>query len=456
MNLSKIIVTLIAFLVPLLMSMDATFRFDELAGIGLFIFFLLNFINDIGKSYNPLDILILIALLQCMLMPIVVFHVYNDNALIIALKYDMSVSADRYYGFMFPAILALIAGIKLPGLLQRSYQERIYQTIQRAKQHLQGKGNIGLLFIIVGFVAGFLTIFVPGDLGYVVYLFEKLLYVGVLYIYFSDYKSKKLYLGLAFFVIFSKSLFTGMFGELVYIMALGTMLVLLGKRIGTFLKYSIAFLGIVFVLLVQSVKSDYRDIVWKGAGEGGAGLYFSLLTNRITEPEQFFDWTSLFPIVNRANQGMIIGKVMDHVPARAPFAEGETIFTSLAASFVPRILWPDKPISGGKKNMERFTGFIIEGYSMNISPFGEAYGNFDVGGGIAFMFFYGLFFALIITLLLFIGKTRPTILLWLPILFLNAVQTETDVLMCVNSLLKGLMFVWFCYWAGDRFLRLKL
>lgn len=456
MSLSKIIFALLAFSVPLLMSTGETYRFDELAAIGLFIYFLLNFIDSIGKSYNPLDILILIALLQCMLMPIIVFHVYNDNALVIALKYDMSVTADRYYGFMFPAILALIAGIKLPGLLQKSYQERIYQTIQRAKLHLQGKGNIGLLFIIIGFIAGFLTIFVPGDLGYVVYLFEKLLYVGVLYIYFSDYKAKKLYLGIAFAAIFGKSLYSGMFGELVYITVLGSLLVLLGMKIGSFVKYSIAVLGVVFVVLIQSVKSDYRDIVWKGAGEGGVGLYFSLLREHISEPGRYFDWTSMFPMVNRANQGMIIGKVMDHVPARAPFAGGETIFKSLAASFVPRLLWPNKPISGGKINMERFTGFIIEGYSMNVSPFGEAYGNFNVDGGIIFMFFYGLFFALIITLLLFVGKTRPTILLWLPVLFLNAVQTETDILMCVNSLLKGLMFVWFCYWAGDRFLRLKL
>ncbi len=456
MNVAKIIATLIAFLVPLFMSMDGGFRYDELAAVGLFVYFLVNFINDIGKSYNPLDILILIALLQCMLMPMLVYHVYNDFLWVQALKYDMSVTDDRYYAFMFPAIVALIIGIKLPGTLQVSYQARIYNTILRAKQHLQGKGNIGLLFIIIGFVAGFLTIFVPADLGYVVYLFEKLLYVGVLYIYFSDYKSKKLYLGIAFSAIFFKSLLTGMFGELVYISLLGGLMVMLGKKVSTFLKYSLAIIGAVFVLLIQSVKSDYREVVWKGAGEGGAGLYFSLLQKHISEPERYFDWITMFPIVNRANQGMIVGKVMDHVPARAPFAGGETVFTSLAASFVPRLLWPDKPISGGKVNMERFTGFIIEGYSMNISPFGEAYGNFDVNGGIVFMFCYGLFFSLVITLLLQVGKKRPTILLWLPILFLNAVQTETDVLMCVNSLLKGLMFVWFCYWAGDRFLRLKL
>ena len=454
MNISRIVFALIALLVVLLTSANDTFRMEELTAIGLFVYFLLNFIDSIGKSYNPLDALILITLFQCMMMPIVVFHVYNDDALVIALKYDMGVSADRYYGFIFPAILAMIIGIKLPGLLQRSYQQQIFQTIQRAKRHLQGKGNVGFLFIIIGFVSGIMTFFVPGDLNYIVYLFEKLLYVGVLYIYFSDFKSKKLYLGLAFFFIFSKSLAQGMFGELVYIVMLGTLLVLLGQKIKSYLKFGIAILGMVFIFLIQSVKSEYRASAWGGGG--GASLYLTLVQDRLSNPGKFFDWTTLFPFVNRANQGMIIGKVMDHVPSRAPFAEGETIFTSLAASFVPRLLWPNKPIAGGKLNMERFTGFIIEGYSMNVSPLGEAYGNFDVNGGIILMFFYGLFFALVITMLLHIGKKRPTILLWIPVLFLNSVQIETDILMCVNSMLKSLLFVWFCYWAGDRFLQMKL
>lgn len=454
MNLSRVVFALIALFVVFLTSANDTFRMDELTAIGLFVYFLLNFIDSIGKSYNPLDVLILITLFQCMIMPIVVFHVYNSDVGIIALKYDMTVSADRYYGYIFPATLAMIVGIKLPGLLQQSYQQRIFQTIQRAKAHLQGKGNAGFLFIIIGFVSGIMTFFVPGDLNYIVYLFEKLLYVGVLYIYFSDFKSKKLYLGLAFFFIFSKSLAQGMFGELVYIVMLGALLILLGQKIKGYVKFSLAVLGMIFIFLIQSVKSEYRASAWGGGG--GASLYLTLVQDRLSDPGKFFDWTTLFPFVNRANQGMIIGKVMDHVPARAPFAHGETIFTSLAASFVPRLLWPDKPIAGGKLNMERFTGFIIEGYSMNVSPLGEAYGNFDVTGGIVFMFFYGLFFALVITMLLRIGKRRPTILLWIPVLFLNSVQIETDILMCVNSMIKSLLFVWFCYWAGDRFLRMKL
>ena len=106
--------------------------------------------------------------------------------------------------------------------------------------------------------------------------------------------------------------------------------------------------------------------------------------------------------------------------------------------------------------MERFAGFRIEGVSMNISPMGEAYGNYGVQGGIIFMFLYGLFFSLLIVILMNNVKNRPTLILWFPVLFLNSIQIETDVLMCLNSFIKNGIFVAFCYWAFYRFMRLKL
>lgn len=457
MNLSKIIYTVIAISGAYFFSITGDYMIEEVVSIGLFLFFLLEFIGSIGQSYNPLNIPILLALFQCMLMPIVVYRVYNDNALVIALKYDMGVTAEVYYGYMFPAILALIAGIKLPELLQRSYQLQFLSAVQRSREYLKGKGNMGILLMIIGFVSGFLQAFIPGDLQYVAYLFGKLLYVGILYTYFSDAKNRKLLLIGGVVLILAQALAMAMFGELVYTLALGMMLVLLGTKISNYLKFGLAAVGFVFVLLIQSIKSDYRAVAWGGQGdEGKSEAFFTLMKDRITNPDRFFDWTLMFPTVNRFNQGMIIGKVMVHIPESAPYAEGETIFTALAASFVPRLLWPDKPMSGGHANMERFTGYTIQGYSMNVSPMGEAYGNFGVTGGVVFMFFYGLFFSLAIIFLLRIIRKRPTIILWFPVLFLNSIQMETDVLMCVNSLLKNLMFIWFCYWAADRFLRLKL
>ncbi|MEJ8816947.1 hypothetical protein [Lacibacter sp. H407] len=432
---------------------------EEILSIGIFVYFLLDFIDSIGKNYNILDIPILLALFQCLLMPIVVFHVYNDDALVIALKYDMGVSAETYYSFMFPAVVAMAIGMKLPPLLQPSYQQKFLHAVVTVRKHLEGKGNLGVLLILIGFVTTIMKSFISGQLQYIAYLFSLLLYVGVLYTFFSDHKQRFLYLIGGTVVIVGQAIGLGMFGELVYIMLLVFLLVMLGRKVSSPLKFGLAITGFFFILLLQSVKADYRAIAWRGQGKGdqtNTGAFFTLILERLAEPGRFFDIDLMFPTVNRFNQGMIVGKVLDHVPKREPFAEGETIFKSLAATFVPRVLWPDKPESGGHQNMLRFTGFKIEGYSMNISPMGEAYGNYGVEGGIFFMLLYGLFFAFLIVLLMGYVKKKPTLILWFPILFLNSVQIETDILMCLNSLIKNMFFVAFCYWAADRFLRLKL
>jgi hypothetical protein len=459
MNLRKVLFFVIALITTLLSSLIEGMRWEELAAIGMFTYFLIDFIDSIGKSYNIMDIPILLAIFQCLLMPAVVYHLYNNDYFVRALKYDMSVSADVSYGFMFPAIVMMIIGMKLPSIFQRSYAQRFKTAVAIVKQYLKGKGNLGVLLIVIGFVTTLMKSFVTGQLQYIVYLFSLLLYVGVLYTYFSDHKLRIWYLVGGGIVITGGALAQGMFGELVYVTVLVVLLVLLEQKVKTWAKYSVAVLGFFSVLVLQSVKADYRNVTWKGIGKGDQSnteVFFNLVIDRVTTPERFYDLDLMFPTINRFNQGMLVGKVLDHVPNRAPYAEGETIFLSLAATFVPRILWPDKPTSGGHFNMERFAGYRIEGVSMNISPMGEAYGNYGVEGGIFFMLLYGLFFAMLIVWLMNYVKKKPTLILWFPILFLNSVQIETDILMVLNSLIKNVLFVAFCYWAASKFLRLKL
>lgn len=458
MRTNTVIFVLISLLVSLVLVASGGYILEEVVSVGLFVFFLLSFIDSIGKSYNPLDIPILLALFQCMIIPMVVYKVFNDEMLVLALKYDMTVDAETYYGYVFPAILVFIIGVKIPLLFKKNIQVKFRLAIQQSKSYLEGKGNIGILLIIIGASVGIIQPFIPGELNYVAYLISKLLIVGVLYTFLSDAKNRLWFLIGGIVLLFAQALAMAMFGDLVYTLMLGVLLILLGRNISNKLKYSVALIGMIFLLLIQSVKTDYRAVVWKGQDKEnqGQGAFFSLLADRISNPSQLLEWDSYFPIIVRANQGMIIGKVMGYIPTNAPFAEGETIFTALAASFIPRILWEDKPMSGGHANMLRFTGLTIQGYSMNIGPIGEAYGNFGVEEGIVFMFFYGLFFSVAILLILSVIKKRPTVILWFPLLFLNSVQMETDVLMCVNSLMKNAIFCWLCFWAFDRFLRIKL
>ena len=147
----------------------------------------------------------------------------------------------------------------------------------------------------------------------------------------------------------------------------------------------------------------------------------------------------------RINQGWLVAMTMKRVPAKFDFAYGETIWQSVAAAFLPRFIWPEKPNAGGKANLKRFWGYDLVGFSMNIGPFGEAYANFDVLGGIVYMFFYGLFFNFMLTSILKFAEKRPTIVLWLPFLFYYSITVETDLLTTMSSLVKGLIFMWIIF-----------
>jgi hypothetical protein len=142
---------------------------------------------------------------------------------------------------------------------------------------------------------------------------------------------------------------------------------------------------------------------------------------------------------------------MNYVPRVEPYANGQTILRSVGAILVPRFLWPDKPESGGHENLSRFLGIKKRlSYSMNIGPYGEAYGNFGPQYGIIFVFFYGLFLSFLFKVFLKNCMKRPTLVLWAPLLFYYTLTVETDILSTLNSFVKGSIFVMILFWVSKK------
>jgi len=140
-----------------------------------------------------------------------------------------------------------------------------------------------------------------------------------------------------------------------------------------------------------------------------------------------------------------------------PFAGGETIVIAIKASILPRFLFPDKPIAGGKQNYEKYVGFGLQSStSMGISLLGEAYINFGVQGAWIFMFIFGLISSFVIQRFFLLAAQYPTIWLWFPLILLHFVKAETELLVQLNFLVKSILMVYVFVWANKHFLRLKL
>lgn len=443
------------------LKLTTDFTDYENLSIALFVYLLLSFIDDLGKKLVILDIIILSAIFSCLLLPISGYHYFNANNPLAALWIRfMQVTSTDYYGFMFPATLALILGLKLPIFFRRQVYGDHIQYMVNAKRYIRSQNMKwqGIVLIGIGLMSSLVKPFVGAGLNHFFFLLTYLVFVGVFYCLYTELPNKRLIVISVFGILLLQSVILGMFGELIFMGTMAAILMLLGSRVSLRKKIAFFLAGISLILVIQVVKPAYRKQVWSGKAESSELLvFYEILSENISSPSKLFkDEKVWFNFYSRFNQGQVISLVLKRVPARIPHANGETIYLSLASVVVPRILWPDKIESGGVYNFKRFLGLTLEGYSVGLSPYGEAWGNYGRTGGIVFMFFFGLLFNLIFNLILKIALKTPSLILWLPIMFFYSVKIESDLFSMLNSLTKAAIFTFLMYKLFPLIFRMKI
>lgn len=453
----KILLAIFSVILYLILTINGGYTSWEQLSIVLFVYYFLAFLYDLGKKVVIMDFTILMALMTCLIMPVIFYHVYTRENMLARIwaKY-MPIASDDYFSFAVPASIALIIGIKLP-LRKSKLNENPKIYLDNVRTYLDKNPKLGLYLCGVGLGAGLLDFLAPGGLKEIFFLMAHLIFVGVFYVIYSPSKYKKYFVPGGILIMLGEAVATGMFGQLIFIMACSVVLIMLGTKIPFYKKLLCALAGLFLIMVLQSIKGDYRKKTWVGEENKGDAAYFTeLIANRITSPSTMLDPGQMFVLSVRLNQGWLVAQTMKMVPNKHEFGNGEPLLEAVAASVVPRFLWPDKPEAGGKANLKRFWGFDLIGWSTNIGTMGEAYANFDRVGGIIYMFAYGLFFNLALTLLLKNSDKRPTLILWIPYLFFAAITVETDLLTTMGSLVKGVIFTWITFKAFNYFFHMKL
>ena len=200
------------------------------ASLGLMLYFLLEFLDNLGNKIVIMDLAIVLGILTCLVMPIFFYHTYNkDNHLARLWNKYMPIDSDTYYSFTLPAILMMAAGLRFPfKKLKVDPNPKIY--LERAKTYLKNSPSTGLILIGIGLMSGLLDFLSPDNLKQVFYLADHLTYVGVFYVLYSTVNYKKLIVPGVIVLMIAQSLITGMFGEFVYMMACSVILILVGNN----------------------------------------------------------------------------------------------------------------------------------------------------------------------------------------------------------------------------------
>ncbi len=412
----------------------------------IFAFEVLSFLLYFGQRLVILRVISLLAAGQWAFFPVAANDFIGYNIL--------AVKEEVYLAFVVPGVALLILGLNL---FRKKYQHLEFSIFESAKLHLQQNPQLGLYLFAVGWVGGILKTIAPIQLAFFFYLLSHLMFVGGIYALFSPSKNKLVIIGLVFLLTLAEVVATGMFGEFVFWLGLILIVTLLGKHIPFWLKvvgFSIACFSL---LVIQSVKWEYRDKTWGNEQAAGSGLLLSLIADKVATPETLFSPIAMAGILERGNMGFHIGMTMKHVPKKEPFAKGETIFVATVGSLLPRFVWPDKPKAGGQEKMRRFAGYKVRGTtSMNIGPLAEGYANFGKVGGWIYIFLYGTAISWLFSQLILQARTHPTLIFWIPFIFLQVVKVETDLTTVLNHALKAVFFAWLVYGVGKKIFKVNL
>ncbi len=422
-------------------------------GLSLFVMFSIRFFNNLGTNLDIRDLIIVLSLLQWVVGPYLAYRYYISEIN----TYEMITSEDIYMSYVVPATGLFAIGLFIP-LRMKSFKASL--TLNRISKIVQQYKNIDLLFIATGLTMNMIWQKMPSQLMFISFLFGNLHFIGLLFLLKNkERKNRTVYLIFTFIFTFVASLNAGMFHDLILWLGFMFLFIAYIKQFSFIKKLSIVLAMFFFVIIIQTVKAQYREIIWsENSSSSGdkAELFYDLVSENVGGIF-FTSQANINNLVSRINQGWIISRIMHHVPQYEPFADGETIYAGLASTLVPRFIYDSKASAGGVKNFERFTGHELQpGTSMNLSILGEAYANFGTTDAIIFMFIFGLFLNYSYALIKQKIIKYPSLLFFIPIIYLQVVKAETDFVTVLNHLIKATVFVALIYWGFKQFLGIKL
>lgn len=393
------------------------------------------FYQKIERGLPLLELTNLIAVLQWTIGPALSYFFGLDH-----FRYYMYVDEATFFSFALPATCCFTAAILGWGLV-------VDQRVFIAKEGNEFYFTYGMYLVILAFSAEFVSARAPSSVQFFFFLLSQLRYVAAMYFLLSGHRFRYVATAIACSSLFVKSTSAGMFHDLLLWLAL---IFCVWYPSAKWLHYRKPYVFIAASLLIfsiQVVKQDYRERLRKGDSPSLALMIFDYMSPSGKAWEE--DVLSLALV--RLNQGWIISAVMHHVPAKEPFAAGQTVVDSVVA-LAPRFVINDKAGAGGREGFRKFTGLqISDTTSMSVCVLGEAYANFGEIGGIFFMIAFGAFIAIYYTQILRWAYRHPDFLFWIPLIFYQAIKAETDLVVIVNQIVKGSIVAFACYWLLHRY-----
>ncbi|MEQ9063212.1 MAG: hypothetical protein RIE58_03485 [Vicingaceae bacterium] len=421
----------------------AKYEFIIALGLGYTVFIFFLFMVRLGKTIPILELILLMASLQWILGA----H-FSYSAGFEHFKYIMYVSELEYMMLVVPSILSFSVGIFIfyPKLNLEGINDSLTSLVTQ-------QPSLPYIFVALGFAGDFIAPSLSGIIGFAAYLTKSLKYVGLGLMIFQQTRNKWLYFTLIMGLTLVNSIVSGSFHDLLLWSALMFSLVAVKNEFNFVSKFLLVLSGMFFAFILQTSKQEYRENIVGKSREERVQIFSEVVQSRVTDLSTLFQSGYLEMTNVRLNQGWIISAVLNHVPKYEPYANGETVYDAALAAIFPRFLMPDKKKAGGRENYRRFTGLnISDQTSMGISIVGEAYANYGLQGAYVFMFVWGSFLSWTVKFFSSYSSTKKVVFVFLPLIYLQVIKAETELVVVLNHLVKSSIFVLIILWmiTADR------
>jgi len=393
------------------------------------------FIKRLGTGLPVLELMLLIAGLQWIIGPVIEYASPGLHY-----KYYMYVDQVTYMSFVVPAYCLFSVAV----LWMIKKTTKFYLDIERLKSY----SHYGLIIFIIGVVFDVFGGFLPRALGFFAFILANFKFVGAIILFYSENKKLKKIFYVAILYLLVIALSKALFHDFIIWTVFFYMFYAL-KYKPSFSKILLTIVvGVIAASTLQTIKAAYRTQIWNNYSGNKIELFVGLMLDSL-----FVDETANPTLGDdidtnvRLNQGWIVSAIIDNIPRNQPYLEGVTIKDAVFSSLLPRFLYPNKAEAGGRENFRQFTGLYIgDGTSMGISIVGEAYGNYAVAGGILFMGIWGLFLGGVWRLLFNKITNNIVFIAFVPLIFLQVIKAETELLVVLNHLIKSMIVIFLFLW----------
>jgi hypothetical protein len=405
------------------------------------------FFRSLGKNISIRNVFAVLMSLQFLVSPFFVYNGLEEYQ-----WYKMKVAEETYFNFVTPAMIAFLIGLYLGGR-KKNFE---YKSTYSLKFWYNRNKEVPYIFIGGGFICSFLQPMVSGELGFVMYLLASLKFVGLLLLMLgTDKMPMKITL-----VVMGSILLSSFANVMFHDLFIWSILILCSLSYRLQLSIKIKLLAILLLvgsaIVIQSLKSDLRYKVWEQGEDLSLDLVEGTLNQVSEEKGGILSFQNLAPQIIRINQGWIVSSIMENVPQRVPFANGETIYQYIESALLPRFLAPNKLNAGDKDIFNKYSGHTIIGStSMALSSVGDAYINFGVSGGWMFMFFYGLLFNLIIRYFVKISTIYPTAYVFSFLILFYAIRPDCELQTILGHLAKTSLLLFLLFRFFGKYFRIR-